>query len=50
MRQALEQKGEAHARAGRGLALVDREYSVERYREKVAHAYGEVARTVSRRG
>ena len=44
LRQALEQKQEARARAERGLALVEREYSVARYREKVARAYAEVAR------
>ena len=49
LRQALEQRGEARARAERGLALVDREYSVERYREKVAHAYAEIARVVGER-
>jgi len=49
LRQALEQRGEARVRAERGLALVDREYSVERYREKVAHAYAEIARVVGER-
>ena len=29
------------ARAGRGRALVEREYSVERYREKIARAYAD---------
>jgi len=42
LRQALEQQDEARARAERGLALVEREYSVARYREKVARAYKEV--------
>ncbi|MFI4946148.1 MAG: glycosyltransferase [Burkholderiales bacterium] len=45
-RQALEQKDDARARAERGLALVEREYSVERYREKIARAYTEVERRV----
>jgi glycosyltransferase involved in cell wall biosynthesis len=49
LRQALEQAGEARARAERGLALVDREYSVERYRAKVARAYSEIAHRVLRR-
>jgi glycosyltransferase involved in cell wall biosynthesis len=44
LRQALEQKDDARARAERGLALVEREYSVERYREKIARAYKEVER------
>ena len=44
LRQALEQKDDARARAERGMALVEREYSVARYREKVAQAYAEVAR------
>lgn len=44
LRQALEQEDEAAARAGRGLSLVEREYSVERYREKVARAYAEIGR------
>jgi len=46
LRQALEQKDEARARAERGLALVDREYSVERYREKVERAYSQIERAV----
>jgi glycosyltransferase involved in cell wall biosynthesis len=49
LRQALEQKGEARARAERGLALVDREYSVERYREKVGRAYAAIERAVGER-
>jgi glycosyltransferase involved in cell wall biosynthesis len=44
LRQALEQKDDARTRAERGLALVEREYSVERYREKIARAYKEVER------
>ena len=50
LRQALEQKDDARARAERGLALVEREYSVARYREKVARAYAEVARQAGGRG
>jgi len=46
LRQALEQKDDARGRADRGLALVEREYSVERYREKIARAYKEVERRV----
>ena len=49
LRQALEQKAEARARAERGLALVEREYSAERYRAKVAHAYAEIARALGER-
>ena len=33
-------------RAGRGLDLIDREYSAERYEEKVERAYAEVGRRV----
>ena len=43
LRQALEQVDDARARAERGLALVESQYSVARYREKVARAYAEVA-------
>ncbi len=39
LRQALEQPQEASARADRGYALVARDYSVARYREKIANAY-----------
>jgi glycosyltransferase involved in cell wall biosynthesis len=49
LRQALEQKAEARERAERGLALVDREYSAPRYREKVAHAYAAIERAVGAR-
>ena len=49
LRQALEQKAEARARAERGLALVEREYSAERYRAKVAHAYAEITRALGER-
>jgi glycosyltransferase involved in cell wall biosynthesis len=49
LRQALEQKAEARARAERGVALVEREYSAERYRAKVAHAYAEITRALGER-
>jgi glycosyltransferase involved in cell wall biosynthesis len=39
IRQALEHPEDARARADRGRALIDREYSRTRYREKVAAAY-----------
>ncbi len=40
--QALENRGEARARAERGRALIEREYSPARYREKVAAAYAAI--------
>jgi glycosyltransferase involved in cell wall biosynthesis len=46
LRQALEQADAARERARRALALVEREYSVERYREKLAQAYSEIDRRV----
>jgi len=49
LRQALEQKAEARAHAERGLALVEREYSAERYRAKIAHAYAEITRALRER-
>jgi glycosyltransferase involved in cell wall biosynthesis len=42
LRQALEQPQEAAARAERGYALIARDYSVTRYREKIATAYAAV--------
>ena len=39
---------DAAARAGRGRDLLEREYSVERYREKIARAYETVARLARR--
>jgi len=42
LRQALEQPQQAAARAEHGYALVAREYSVARYREKIARAYGAI--------
>ncbi len=50
LRQMLDNHDDARARAERGAALVDREYSVERYREKIARAYAEVERFVGRPG
>jgi len=49
LRQALEHKAEARARAERGVALVEREYSAERYRAKVADAYAEITRALGER-
>jgi glycosyltransferase involved in cell wall biosynthesis len=48
LRQALEQQDDARARAERGLALVEREYSTERYREKIARAYAAIERVAAR--
>lgn len=44
IRQALANPAEAAARAARGLALIEREYSPTRHREKVKQAYDAVAR------
>jgi glycosyltransferase involved in cell wall biosynthesis len=44
VKDALARKDEAHERAERGYALVQREYGLERYREKIARAYAAVAR------
>jgi glycosyltransferase involved in cell wall biosynthesis len=46
IRAALERPEEARARAERGYALIRREYSTARHREKVAAAYGAVEGTV----
>ena len=43
IRQALADPTEAQARAARGRALIEREYSPARYAEKVARAYGVIA-------
>jgi len=43
IRQSLADPAEAKARAARGRALVDRDYSLARYAEKVAGAYGVIA-------
>ncbi len=48
LRRALEQPEEAAFRAARGYALVEREYGLDRYREKVARAYTAVERIVER--
>jgi glycosyltransferase involved in cell wall biosynthesis len=47
IRAALDHPEDAAARAGRGRDLVEREYSVERYREKIARAYGAVEASLS---
>ena len=46
IRQALADPTEARARAARGRALMDREYSPARYAEKVARAYDAIAALV----
>ncbi len=46
IRQALRDPAEARARAARGRALIDREYSPARYAEKVSQAYRVIARLV----
>lgn len=43
VRQVVAEPDEARARAARGLDLIAREYSLERYRQKVAEAYAVVA-------
>jgi glycosyltransferase involved in cell wall biosynthesis len=48
LRQALGAPHEARARAEAGHALVEREYSVARYREKIAAAYAAVERLAAR--
>jgi glycosyltransferase involved in cell wall biosynthesis len=45
---ALDHPEDAAARARRGRDLVEREYSVERYREKIARAYATVERLAAR--
>ncbi len=50
IRAALADPEDARARAARGCALIGREYSVERYREKVARAYTEVQRLTRAQG
>jgi glycosyltransferase involved in cell wall biosynthesis len=44
VRQALSNPDDARARAARGVALIEAEYSPQRYAEKVARAYAEVER------
>jgi glycosyltransferase involved in cell wall biosynthesis len=48
IRAALDQPEEAAARARRGRELVERDYSVARYREKIARAYATVERLAAR--
>jgi len=48
LRAALERPDDARARADRALALFEREFSEERYRDKVARAYAAVAEIVAR--
>ena len=45
---ALDRPEDAAARARRGLELIEREYSVDRYREKIARAYAAVERLTAR--
>jgi glycosyltransferase involved in cell wall biosynthesis len=45
---ALERPEDARARAERGQALIEREYSLARYREKIARAYAAVERLAAR--
>ena len=46
---ALDHPEDAAARAGRGRELLEREYGVERYRQKIARAYATVERLVARK-
>jgi glycosyltransferase involved in cell wall biosynthesis len=48
IRAALDRPADAAARASRGRELIEREYSTERYREKIARAYATVERSVAR--
>lgn len=48
LRAALDSPAEAAARAERGVALIEREYSARRYREKVRAAYAAIERKVHR--
>jgi glycosyltransferase involved in cell wall biosynthesis len=48
LRQALERQDEARARAERGYSLIEREYGLARYREKIARAYAAVERLSGR--
>lgn len=49
IRQAIAQPEEAARRAAAGRSLIAREFSLERYVEKVRHTYEEVARLVEER-
>jgi glycosyltransferase involved in cell wall biosynthesis len=48
LRQALEDRAESAARADRGYELIEREYGLERYRQKIATAYAMVGRLARR--
>lgn len=48
IRAALDRPEDAAARARRGRELIEREYSVPRYREKIAGAYAAVERIAGR--
>ena len=50
IRQALSDPAGAQARAARGRALIDREYSSERYTQKIAQAYSVIAGLVEAGG
>jgi glycosyltransferase involved in cell wall biosynthesis len=49
IRQVLADPAAAAARAARGRALIEREYSPARFREKVERAYAELSRRIGRR-
>ncbi len=49
LRAALSDREEGARRAGAGRALIEREYSPERFREKVAAAYAAVAAAIAAR-
>ena len=48
IRAALDHPEDAAARARRGRELIEREHSVERYRQKIARAYAAVERLAAR--
>ena len=48
IRAALDRPEDAATRARHGRELIEREYSTERYREKIARAYATVQRLVAR--
>ncbi len=48
LREALERPQDAQARAERGYQLVERDYGLARYREKIARAYAAVERLSAR--
>jgi glycosyltransferase involved in cell wall biosynthesis len=48
LRRALADREEAAARADRGYLLVERDYGLERYRQKIAEAYATVERLARR--